>query len=123
MTAIRLTFSVNGGKPELEDHKRVKMRAPMARHTKMIDSEIGTWLETQDKDGKRRFACIVDSAVLSPMVEVRTGLGAPDVAMVKSRAKQLLHVVVPDEEGVTGFQLMRRDKKNGKAKSILSGKI
>lgn len=123
MSAIRLTFSVVSGKPEFTGAKRITMRVPPARNVERIDTEAGTWLEILDKSGNRLFASIVDPAVLSPMVEVRTGVGEPGLTMVKSKARQLLHVVVPDDKSAIGFRLMQRDKKSAKSKSILSGDL
>ncbi len=120
MTAIRLTFSVQNGAPKLTGTQRVAMRIPPSRRLDLTDSEVGTWLEVHDKNNNRLFARILDSTILSPMVEVRTGVGDPGLTMVKSRAKQLLHVIVPDDPAAKSFHILRRDKKGRNAKNILS---
>jgi hypothetical protein len=123
MTAIRLTFSVENGDPKLTGTQRVAMRFPPSRRLGLTASEAGIWLEVHDKNGNRLFARILDSTILSPMIEVRTGVGDPGLTMVKSRAKQLLHVIVPDDPVAKTFHILRRSKKGENAKNILSGNL
>lgn len=123
MTAIRLTFSVVDGKPEFISAKSVNMRVPPARNLDQIDSAAGTWIEILSKDKQRVHAAVVDADILSPMIEVRTGVGDPGLTMVKSKATQVLHVVIPANRNAAGFRLMRRDKPGARTKTILSGDI
>ncbi|PHR56249.1 MAG: hypothetical protein COA47_13250 [Robiginitomaculum sp.] len=69
------------------------------------------------------YASIIDAAVLSPMIEVRTGLGVRGLTMVNSSAPKALSIVVPGGPDVASFHLLRRDKRGGAAKELLSGDL
>ena len=97
MSAIRLTFVVQEGVPELARTKIVEMRVPPARHINLIDTEPGIWIETRNTKKDRLYARALDNFVFSSSVEVRTGVGEPDLTPVKSRASQMLHVVLPHD--------------------------
>lgn len=123
MTAIRLTFSVENGVPKLIKQSRVTMRVPKARHLNMMDRDIGTWFETRDKDGERLYARILNEQVLSPMIEVRTGVAEPGLIQMEAPQERLMHIVVPASDDAKSFHIMRRDTLGGKAKELLSGDL
>ncbi len=121
MEAIRLTFSVVEGKPELDRSDKVTMRVRRQRHAQAIARESGVWLETRDKDGTALYATVLDSMILSPMIEIRTGVGDPGLTAVKSAARQMMHVVVPDQREAASFHILRREKRDAKPEEILMG--
>ncbi len=123
MTAIRLTFSVEDGEPVFTGSRQVTMRVRRARHASEIAREVGSWLETRDKEGTPLYATVLDSMVLSPMIEVRTGVGDPGLTAVKSSAKQMMHVIVPDQPKAASFHILLRDKKDANPKEILKGTL
>ncbi|MEM1396036.1 MAG: hypothetical protein AAGH38_01125 [Pseudomonadota bacterium] len=123
MTAIRLTFSVENGKPKLVNQQRVTMRVPRTRHINRIDLEAGTWIETRDKDGDRLYARIVVDQALSTSIEVRTGVSAPGLQLADGTMARPLHIVLPVSDATRSFHMMRRETRGGRAKQMLKGEI
>ncbi|MES9991894.1 MAG: hypothetical protein ABW098_08065 [Candidatus Thiodiazotropha sp.] len=119
MPAIRLTFNIIEGKPQLKTARRLSMRVPPQQKISNIGRGGGIWVELRDKEGIPLYQRVIDTETFSGAAEIPTGAADKSFARVSSKQYvSLFNIVIPDNPQGHSFHILEQRSADPKKKPV-----